>query len=117
MLPEVPSTCGIKGCVGDVTSKIVGGYPVLLCDVASHHRAWLVEMDGSGALKWEFCTRGRSGLKGTARKDAMATSSKEPPIDKIEDDKAVAECGQGNLGKTTCAAEPGLRTVSFFGSM
>ena len=60
--PSRPPSCGVRGCCGTLKEKEVNGVDVLVCDLAAHHRAWLVS-DAAG-LSWEFSTRGRAYLKG-----------------------------------------------------
>lgn len=57
MAPAAPAKCGVKGCPGDATRTAL----VCKCDVATHHKAHLVQ-DSSGLVTWAWASRGPSQL-------------------------------------------------------
>ena len=61
--PSIPPCCSIRGCAGGFLEKLVGGERQIVCDVASHHRGYLVQGDEPGKPTWEITTRGKAGLK------------------------------------------------------
>ena len=89
--------CGIRGCGSSVSVKEIGGYQLLVCDVASHHRAWLIQ---KGAA-WGWSTRGRSGVKGVVTQRAVAEGDSrkvEPPV---KEDQTLAELARQDAGPSS----------------
>jgi len=85
MQPTVPKYCQISGCCGSISAKRVAARTQLVCDVAKHHRGFLVRQTGCDDLEWEFSSRGKGGLKGIHVDDiAINSTSKDKgpkPID------------------------------------
>lgn len=107
MAPAPPSVCGVARCCGSASRSAY----TLKCDMAVHHRAFLVK-DKSGCVSWAWSTRGEKQLtdkgmtvlKADPDEPAAAVADEQPraPVvgDAAQEARQKHKASDGSVPKT-----------------